>query len=99
MVKEFFGFLKNYNVVGLAIAVVIGGKLNEFISTVVNDLITPVLLQSALKAANVESIRQLNFGGVLYGKVLGAAIDFTVVALLVFLFAKYVLKETTVAKK
>jgi large conductance mechanosensitive channel len=28
MVKEFYNFLKAYSVIGLAIAVVIGGKLN-----------------------------------------------------------------------
>jgi len=41
----------------------------------------------------------LSAGGILYGKVLGATIDFLVVALLVFLFAKLVLKEEQVTKK
>ena len=29
MTKEFIGFLKQYGVIGLAIAVIIGGKFNE----------------------------------------------------------------------
>ena len=37
--------------------------------------------------------------GILYGKVIGAGIDFLVVALLVFLVAKMILKEDKVAKK
>jgi len=41
MIKEFVTFLKQYGVIGLAIAVIIGGKLNLFITTVVNDLLTP----------------------------------------------------------
>lgn len=99
MIQEFIAFLKQYGVVGLAIAVIIGGKLNELVSTVVNDLIVPVVLQPALSAANVDDIRKLSFHGILYGKVLGAGIDFLVVAFLVFVFAKYVLKEKQVTKK
>jgi large conductance mechanosensitive channel len=99
MLMEFVGFLKQYGVIGLAIAVIIGGKLNELVSAVVNDLIVPLILRPALKAAAVDDIRELSAGGILYGKVLGSAIDFLVVALLVFLFAKLVLKEQAVAKK
>ncbi len=99
MIREFLDFLKAYGVIGLAIAVIIGGKLNEFVSVMVNDLITPVVLQPALQAAQVDDIRKLSIGGILYGKVLGSAIDFMVVALLVFLFAKFVLKEDKVTKK
>ncbi|MDZ4677947.1 MAG: MscL family protein [Oligoflexia bacterium] len=97
--KEFFLFLKNYGVIGLAIAVVIGGKLNEFVTSLVSDLLMPVIFQPALKAANVDDIRKLNFNGIYYGKLISSAIDFLIVGLVVFLFAKYVLKETSVAKK
>jgi len=99
MLKGFVEFLKAYGVVGLAIAVIIGGKLNELVGSLVNDLLMPLVLKPALNAANVEDIRELSAGGILYGKVLGATIDFLVVALLVYLFAKAVLKEEKVAKK
>jgi large conductance mechanosensitive channel len=99
MVKEFIAFLKQYGVIGLAIAVIIGGKLNEFISSLVNDLLMPLVFQPALKAASVEDIRKLSFHGILYGKVLGSAIDFLIVAFVVFMIAKKVLREETVAKK
>lgn len=99
MYKEFIEFLKNYKVVGLACAVIIGGKLNDFISSLVNDLVMPLILSPALKAAHVEDIKKLNIDGIYYGKVLGASIDFVVVALIVFFFSKLILKEETVAKK
>lgn len=98
--KQFLEFLKKYGVVGLAIAVIIGGKLNDFIGSLVNDLLLPAIFSPLLKAAGVEEIAKLHTaGGIYYGKVLGAGINFLIVALIVFLFAKSVLKEETVEKK
>jgi large conductance mechanosensitive channel len=86
-------------VVGLAIAVIIGGKLNELITSLVQDLLMPLLFQPALRAAQVDDIRKLSFHGILYGKALGSVVDFLIVAFVVFLFAKLTLKEPTVTKK
>jgi large conductance mechanosensitive channel len=99
MMKEFVDFLKQYGVIGLAIAVIIGGKLNELITSLVSDLLMPLIFQPALRAANVDDIRKLSYNGILYGKVLGSTIDFLIVAFVVFLIAKMILREGTVAKK
>ncbi len=99
MVKEFLAFLKQYGVIGLAIAVIIGGKLNILVSSLVNDLLTPLIFQPALQAAGVSDINQLGYNGIMYGKVVGAFIDFIIVAFVVFVFAKKVMKEDNVAKK
>lgn len=99
MIKEFFDFLKAYGVIGLAIAVVIGGKLNELISSLVNDLLMPVVFKPALRAANVDDVRKLNYDGIFYGKVLGSLVDFVIVALVVFFISKFILKEVQVTKK
>lgn len=99
MAKEFIEFLKTYGIIGLAIAVIIGGKLNELVGSFVNDLLMPLVFAPALEAANVADIRLLNYNGILYGKFLGALIDFSIVALVVFLVAKYLFKEEKVAKK
>lgn len=99
MYKEFIEFLKQYGVVGLAIAVIIGGKLNLLVTTFVNDLIAPLIFQPALNAAGVKNIAALSFNGIMYGKVVAAFIDFAVVAFIVFIFAKKVMKEEVVTKK
>ena len=99
MIKEFLGFLKHYGVIGLAIAVIIGGKLNELVTSIVSDLLMPIVFQPALRAANVDDIRKLSYHGILYGKAVGAAIDFLIVAFVVFLIAKFVLREEKVAKR
>jgi len=99
MLKDFMQFLKSYGVIGLAIAVIIGGKLNELVTSIVSDLLMPLLFQPALKAANVDDIRKLSYNGIFYGKVVGTLIDFLIVAFVVFLFSKIVLKEEIVSKK
>ena len=43
MIKEFTSFLKHYGVIGLAIAVIIGGKLNDLVSAVVSGLLMPIV--------------------------------------------------------
>lgn len=99
MMREFMTFLKTYGVIGLAIAVIIGGKLNLLVTSLVNDLLTPLILQPALNAAGVSRLAQLSWNGVLYGKVLASLLDFMVVAFIVFIFAKKVMKEEVIAKK
>lgn len=97
--KGFLDFLKQYGVVGMAIAVIIGGKLNELVGSIVNDLLLPLVFKPALQAAQVDDIRKLSADGVLYGKALGSLIDFLIVSLVVYIFAKLILKETQVTKK
>jgi len=100
MLTEFMEFLKKYNAIGMAIGVIIGGKLNGFVGSLVNDVLMPAIFNPAMKAANVENIAELKTsGGILYGKMLGAGIDFFFVAIVVFAFAKLVLREQTVDKK
>lgn len=99
MTKQFIDFLKQYGIIGLAIAVIIGGKLNDLVASLVKDLLMPLVFQPTLKALAVDDIAKLNINGIYYGKVLSAGIDFLVVAIVVFVFAKFVLKEETVGKK
>jgi len=52
-----------------------------------------------LKAAGVDTISALAYNGILYGKVFSSLIDFVIVAFVVFMFAKKIMKEDIVAKK
>ena len=103
MVKEFVGFLKQYGVIGLAIAVIIGGKLNEFIKSFVDGLIMPfvglMIPGGEWRKAAWTVTTSNGETAFLYGPVIGSTIDFLIVALIVFMFAKTVLKEKEVTKK
>lgn len=92
MLSEFREFLHKYGIVGLAIAVIIGGKLNAFVTSIVNDLVMPIILQPALDMAGVSRISALQFHGIFYGKVIGAGLEFLIVAIFVFIVMKKLMK-------
>ena len=87
-VKEFKDFIMKGNVVDLAVAVVIGGAFGAIISSLVGDVITPLLLTPALKAAHVEELDKLAWGAVKYGNFFSAIIKFVVIALVLFMVIK-----------
>lgn len=96
---EFMAFLKNYGVIGLAIAVIIGGKANAMVSTLVEGIIMP-LIGAVLPGGNWrEASFALGDITLTWGPFVGALIDFVIVAWIVFMFAKKVMKEATVEKK
>ena len=86
--KEFKEFALKGNVVDLAIAVIIGAAFGAIISSLVDDVITPLLLTPALKAAHAENLEELSWGAVKYGKFISAIIKFILVALVLFLVIK-----------
>ncbi len=91
-IKDFRDFAVKGNVIDLAVAVIIGAAFSAIIGSLVEDVITPLLLDPALKAANLQSIDQLTWGAVKYGKFLAAVIKFIMVALVLFLLIKGIQK-------
>ena len=88
MIKEFKEFALKGNVVDLAVAVIIGAAFGAIVSSLVEDVVTPLLLTPALEAANVKDLEGLSWGAVKYGKFLAAIINFIIVAIVLFLVIK-----------
>ena len=86
--KEFRTFLFRGNIVELAIAVIIGTAFGSIVSSLVDDIITPLLLTPALNAAHVSEIGKLSWGAVKYGSFLAASIKFILVAIVLFSILK-----------
>jgi large conductance mechanosensitive channel len=95
MQGEFMKFLREYGVIGLAIGVIIGSKAGELVKSIVDGLLMPII-GLVLPSGDWQ---KLVVGPFQVGIVLAALINFVIVAFLVFLFAKKVLREETVAKK
>ena len=66
MLKDLKAFLLRGNVVDLAVGVIIATAFGAIITSFVNDIITPLLLNPALKAAKIERIAELSWNGVAY---------------------------------
>ncbi len=96
---EFKDFLTEYKVIGLAIAFVMGAAVTAFVTSIVNNLIMPVvkvLLPGGDWQTAVLAVGPVNFG---IGAFIAALINFLIIALVVFLMAKMVLGEEKVTKK
>ena len=99
MLKDLKDFLLRGNVVDLAVGVIIATAFGAIINSFVNDIITPLLLNPALEAANVKNIAELAWNGVTYGKFLSAVINFLVVGTVLFFVIKGIEKAQSLTKK
>jgi len=88
ILKEFRDFALRGNVVDLAVAVIIGGAFGAIVSSLTDNVITPLLLKPALKAAHADNLEQLSYGAVKYGLFLSAVIKFIIIAFILFLIVK-----------
>ena len=89
MISEFKAFAMKGNVVDLAIGVIIGAAFGKIVTSLIEDVITPLILKPALEAANLSKIEELTaFGSVKYGVFLSAVINFIIVAFVLFLIIK-----------
>ena len=99
MLKDLKAFLLRGNVVDLAVGVIIATAFGAIVTSFVNDIITPLLLNPALKAANVDRIAELSWNGVAYGSFLSAIINFIVVGTVLFFVVKGIEKAQNLRKK
>jgi large conductance mechanosensitive channel len=89
MLKEFKEFAMKGNVVDLAIGVIIGAAFSKIVTSLVDNVITPLLLKPALDAANLQDLDKLKlFGTVSVGLFLSAILNFIIVAFILFLIVK-----------
>lgn len=97
--KGFLDFIKQYGVIGLALAVIIGGKLNALVTAVVDGFIMPIvgaLTPDGNWRNATWAVGPMEFKP---GIVLAASIDFFIVAVVVYLMARMILREQKVTKK
>jgi large conductance mechanosensitive channel len=107
MVREFREFLLKQNALALAVGVIIGAALGRLVTSLVSDLLMPVLslgmpsgewraakivLSEAVGPDGKPVVNALN-----YGAFLGTVVDFVIVALVVFLIVRQFLKPSPAA--
>lgn len=93
MIKEFREFLLKQNALALAVGVVIGSAIGKVVSGVVDDLIMP-LVGVVLPGGDWRTLEFGIYGGnaIKYGDLLGRLVDFVIVAFVVFMITRALLK-------
>jgi large conductance mechanosensitive channel len=88
MLKEFKAFVMRGNVMDLAVAVIIGGAFGKIISSLVNDILMP-LIGLVIGGIDFTGLAfTVGNAKVTYGNFINNIIDFLIIALVIFLMVK-----------
>jgi large conductance mechanosensitive channel len=96
--KEFMDFLQKYQVIGLAVAFVIGTAASKLVTSTVADVIMPIIAVIVPGGDWRSSVLQIGPIKFLVGDFVGALIDFFIIALVIFIVVKYIMKGDTTKK-
>ena len=111
--KEFKAFAMRGNVIDLAVGVIIGGAFQKIVTSVVNDLVMPLIglitkgsdfatTFVALDGGEYATIEEATAAGaaiLTYGNFIAVTIDFLIMAFVIFLLVKGLNKLTSLGKK
>src|SRR5699024_9833441 len=93
MWEDFKAFALQGNLIDLAIAVVIGAAFGQIVTSLVDNIITP-LIGVLLNGVNFEGLMwQVGSAKVTYGVFLQSVFDFFMSALSIFFFVRFVLRK------
>jgi large conductance mechanosensitive channel len=88
MIKEFRNFIEQGNVIDLAVAVIIGGAFGAIVTSLVNDIIMP-LVGVLLGGIDFSSLSiQVGEAMILYGNFIQAVVNFLLLAFALFLIVR-----------
>src|ERR1700753_1846640 len=92
MLKDFKEFALKGNVLDLAVAVVIGAAFGKIVSSLVENIIMP-LIGILLKGVDFTKLK-ITFGSaeILYGQFIQTIFDFVIISLSIFLFIRLLTK-------
>ncbi|MCX8034558.1 MAG: MscL family protein [Thermodesulfovibrio sp.] len=98
MIREFLDFLKEYKVIALAVAFIMGAASTSLVKSLVDNIIMPLI--TPFIPAGSWKTATLSIGPIVinYGAFLGELINFIIIAFVVFMIAKKVMKAEKVEK-
>ena len=98
-IEEFKAFAMKGNVIDLAVAVVIGAAFGKIVSSLVDNIIMPLVgvLLGGVNFTNMAT--QVGDASITYGVFLQSVVDFVIVAFVIFLVVKTINKAQEMGKK
>lgn len=98
LLLEFKEFLKTYKVVGLAIAFIIAVAASALVKSLVNDIVMPLVTPFIPGGAWKTAVLAMGPIVLNIGSFAGEVINFVIIAFVVFLMAKMLIKEDKAKK-
>lgn len=86
-IKEFRGFVMKGNILELALALIMGTAFGKIITSMVDNILMPVIGSFIGKSFD-KMITKLNGVDIKYGLFIQAAVDFIIIAFVVFVIIK-----------
>lgn len=86
MWNEFKQFAMKGNVIDLAVGVIIGGAFGKIVTSLVQDILMPLISLLIGK----KSFEALAYGPLKYGMFIQSVVDFFIIAFSIFLFVKFI---------
>lgn len=98
-IEEFKKFIARGNVIDLAVGVIIGGAFSSIVTSLVNNILTPIL-GLILGGADFSNLA-ITFRDtrIEYGAFIQSVIDFLIVAICIFVLVKFINKLMHLKKK
>lgn len=83
--QNFIQFIREQGVVGLAIGFILGGAVGKVVTSLVNDILMPVI---AIALGSVDGLKSLAYMGVNYGSFAATVVDFIIIAAVIYFVFK-----------
>ncbi len=99
MFSEFIQFLKEYHVIALAVAFIMGAAATALVKSLVDNIIMPLITPFIPAGAWKTATFSLGPIAIVWGAFLAELINFVIIAFVVFMVAKKIMKEEKVTKK
>jgi large conductance mechanosensitive channel len=96
---EFMDFLKEYKIIGLAIAFIVGAAANQLVKSLVDNIVMPFIGPLIPSGTWQEAVWTLGPFALSWGKFISDLIYFIIVALVIFVIAKKLLKKDKTEKR
>ena len=99
MLKEFAKFLKEFNVVSLAVGFVMGTASTALVGSMVKDVLMPIAAPLMGAESWREAVWNIGPAHIAIGSFTAELLNFLILALIIFIIAKKLLKMEAGVKK
>ena len=106
MIGEFRGFLTKTNALALAVGVIIGGAVGGVVTSLTGDILMPIISLALpggswreakyVLTSSTDATGKLVENAVLYGRFIGAVLDFLLISFVLFLIVRWLIKPAPV---